>query len=177
MTRPVSRRDFVRTTAALAGAAAVAPDTLLAANPAPAAPAPTPGAPTILIQRAVKPVVIADHSGYTFRNGGPRNAVEEAFLRITRGEDVLDSLIAGVNIPELDPEETGIGYGGLPNADGVVQLDSCCMHGPKRRAGGVAAIEGVRTPSKVAKAVMDHTDHHLLVGQGAQRFARDLGFP
>jgi N4-(beta-N-acetylglucosaminyl)-L-asparaginase len=81
-----------------------------------------------------------------------------------------------VNIPELDPEESGIGYGGLPNADGVVQLDSCCMHGPRRRAGGVAAIEGVRTPSRVAKAVMDHTDHHLLVGQGAQRFARDLGF-
>lgn len=176
MTRPVSRRDFVRTSAAIAGAAAVAPDALLAAELAPAASTPPLGAPTILVQRAVKPVVIADHSGYTFRNGGPRNAVEEAFLRITRGDDVLDALIAGVNIPELDPEETGIGYGGLPNADGVVQLDSCCMHGPKRRAGGVAALEGVRTPSKVAKAVMDHTDHHLLVGQGAQRFARDLGF-
>ena len=177
MTQPVSRRDFVRTTAALAGAAALTPDALLGAEPASEAarPAAT-GAPTILVQRAVKPVVIADHSGYTFRNGGPRNAVEEAFLRITRGDDVLDSLIAGVNIPELDPEETGIGYGGLPNADGVVQLDSCCMHGPKRRAGGVAAIEGVRTPSRVARAVMDHTDHHLLVGQGAQRFARDLGF-
>ena len=169
MTQPVSRREFIRTSAAIAGAAALTPESVLAA-PA------TAGAPTILTQRAVKPVVIADHSGYTFRNGGPRNAVEEAFLRITRGEDVLDALIAGVNIPELDPEETGIGYGGLPNADGVVQLDSCCMHGPKRRAGGVAAIEGVRTPSKVAKAVMDHTDHHLLVGQGAQRFARDLGF-
>ena len=169
MTRPVSRRDFVRATATIAGAAALTPESVLAA------PSVT-GAPTILIPQAVKPVVIADHSGFTFRNGGPRNAVEEAFLRITRGEDVLDALIAGVNIPELDPEETGIGYGGLPNADGVVQLDSCCMHGPKRRAGGVAAIEGVRTPSKVAKAVMDHTDHHLLVGPGAQRFARDLGF-
>jgi N4-(beta-N-acetylglucosaminyl)-L-asparaginase len=89
---------------------------------------------------------------------------------------VLDAVIAGVNIPELDPTEDSVGYGGLPNADGVVQLDSCCMHGPKRRAGGVAALEGVRTPSKVAQAVMDHTDHHLLVGAGAQAFARAFGF-
>ncbi len=173
----ISRRDFVRTTAATAAAAGLGTATtlpLLAAAPAPAGG--EIGAPAILVQRAVKPLVIADHSGIQFRNGGPRSAVEEAFLRITRGDDVLDALIAGVNIPELDPEETGIGYGGLPNADGIVQLDSCCMHGPKRRAGGVAALEGVRTPSRVAKAVMDQTDHHLLVGDGAQRFARDLGF-
>ena len=95
---------------------------------------------------------------------------------MTQGSDVLDALIAGVNIVELDPEETSVGYGGLPNADGVVQLDSCCMHGPKKRAGGVGAIEGVRTPSLVAKTVMDETDHHLLVGKGAQDFARNMGF-
>ena len=95
---------------------------------------------------------------------------------MTGGGDVLDALIAGVNILELDPEEDSVGYGGLPNADGVVQLDACCMHGPKRRAGGVAGLEGVRTPSKVARAVMDQTDHHLLVGAGAQAFARGLGF-
>ncbi len=89
---------------------------------------------------------------------------------------MLDALIAGVNIPELDPTEMGIGYGGLPNADGVVQLDACCMHGPRRWAGGVAALEGVRTPSLVAKAVAELTDHHLLVGAGAQAFARQLGF-
>jgi N4-(beta-N-acetylglucosaminyl)-L-asparaginase len=81
-----------------------------------------------------------------------------------------------VNIVELDPTDDSVGYGGLPNAEGVVQLDSCCMHGPKRRAGGVAAIEGVRTPSKVAQLVMDTTDHHLLVGKGAQDFARAMGF-
>jgi N4-(beta-N-acetylglucosaminyl)-L-asparaginase len=81
-----------------------------------------------------------------------------------------------VNIPELDPEETGIGYGALPNADGVVQLDASCMHGPKKRAGAVAAIEGVRTPSLVAQKVMDYTDHHLLAGKGAQDFARAMGF-
>jgi N4-(beta-N-acetylglucosaminyl)-L-asparaginase len=89
---------------------------------------------------------------------------------------VLDALIAGVNIVELDPLDTSVGYGGLPNADGIVQLDSSCMHGPKKRAGAVAALEGVRTPSLVAKAVMEQTDHHLLVGAGAQIFARSLGF-
>jgi N4-(beta-N-acetylglucosaminyl)-L-asparaginase len=89
---------------------------------------------------------------------------------------VLDAVIAGVNLCELDPEDTSVGYGGLPNADGVVQLDSCCMHGPLKRAGGVAAIEGVRTPSLVARAVCHSTDHHLLVGKGAQDFARGMGF-
>jgi N4-(beta-N-acetylglucosaminyl)-L-asparaginase len=120
--------------------------------------------------------VISDLSGILYKNGGPVSAVEKAFEMIVAGSDVLDALITGVNIPELDPEETGIGYGGLPNADGVVQLDACCMHGPKRWAGGVAALEGVRTPSLVAKAVMENTDHHLLAGKGAQDFARGMGF-
>jgi N4-(beta-N-acetylglucosaminyl)-L-asparaginase len=133
-------------------------------------------APTVLTRRTVKPLVISDLSGAKFRNGGTQNCVEKAFAMIAGGADVLDAVIAGVNIPELDPEETGIGYGGLPNAEGIVQLDSCCMHGPKKRAGGVAAIEGVRTPSLVARAVMDYTDHHLLVGKGAQDFARNMGF-
>lgn len=124
----------------------------------------------------VAPVVISDISGFRYRNGGPENSVERAFRGIVEGEDVLDALVAGVNIPELDPEESGIGYGGLPNADGVVQLDACCMHGPRKQAGGVAALEGVRTPSLVAKAVMENTDHHLLAGEGARTFARQLGF-
>jgi N4-(beta-N-acetylglucosaminyl)-L-asparaginase len=132
--------------------------------------------PTLLARRATPPVVIASSNGHEHRNGGPRTCVEEAWQRIARGEDVLESLIAGVNIVELDPADTSVGYGGLPNADGVVQLDSCCMHGPLKRAGGVAALEGVRTPSRVAKAVLDHTDHHLLVGAGAQAFARNMGF-
>jgi N4-(beta-N-acetylglucosaminyl)-L-asparaginase len=153
----MDRRDFVKSTAA-AGLAAAFP------------------APALNLRTVVKPVVIADYSGIEFKNGGPRCAVEEAFLRITRGEDVLDALIAGVNIPELDPLETGIGYGALGNADGVVQLDASVMHGPRKRAGAVAAIEGVRTPSLVAKAVADLTDHHLIVGKGAQEFARSLGF-
>jgi N4-(beta-N-acetylglucosaminyl)-L-asparaginase len=167
-TDSINRRDFVRTTAA-AGLAVAAPASLGAALPA------AKRAPEVMIRSAVRPLVIADASGIQFRNGGTECAVERAFRLMTSGKDVLDSLIAGVNIPELDPEETGIGYGALPNAEGIVQLDASCMHGPRRRAGGVVAIEGVRTPSLVAQAVMDMTDHHLLAGKGAQDFARAIG--
>lgn len=163
MSSGMNRREFVRT-GAVAGVAAATPLPWLQ------------GPPTVLTPRAVRPIVISDLSGIKFKNGGPQSCVERAFERITAGSDVLDALIEGVNIPELDPEESGIGYGGLPNEDGVVQLDACCMHGPKKQAGGVAALEGIRTPSLVAKAVMENTDHHLLVGAGAQDFARHLGF-
>lgn len=125
---------------------------------------------------SIPPVVIASANGNRFRNGGEMTCVEKAFSEMMRGADVLDALIAGVNIVELDPLETSVGYGGLPNADGVVQLDASCMHGPSKRAGAVAGLEGVRTPSLVAKAVMEETDHHLLVGEDAQAFARSRGF-
>ncbi len=161
MPRRLSRRDFVKAGTAGVVAAGTAP----AFGQAPAVKAP-----------GGKVVVVSSANGNKFKNGGPRTCVEEAFQRIVKGEDVLDALIAGVNIVELDPEDDSVGYGGVPNAEGVVQLDSCCMHGPKRRAGGVAAIEGVRTPSLVAKSVMDMTDHHLIVGEGAQKFARNMGF-
>src|SRR2546422_1792003 len=132
--------------------------------------------PTMLIPAAVKPLVISSANGNKFKNGGNLTCVQKAFSMITRGDDVLDAVVAGVNIVELDPLDDSVGYGGLPNAEGVVQLDSSCMHGPKKQAGGVAAIEGVRTPSLVAKAVLEQTDHHLIVGKGAQDFARSLGF-
>jgi N4-(beta-N-acetylglucosaminyl)-L-asparaginase len=125
---------------------------------------------------SARPAVIASANGHRFKNGGDRTCVEEAFRLLVAGSDPLDAAIAGVNIVERDPEDDSVGYGGLPNADGIVQLDACCMHGSKKRAGGVAALEGVRTPSLVAKAVMEQTDHHLLVGAGAQAFARNLGF-
>lgn len=162
----MKRRDFVKGAAAAATAAAV-PSTLSAAAPR--------RAPEVLVRRLTKPVLVADVSSIQFRNGGPESAIERAFRGIVEGEEMLDAMVAGVNIPELDPEETGIGYGGLPNAYGVVELDSCLMHGPRKWAGGVAGITGIRTPSLVAKAVAERTDHHLLVGQGAQEFARDLG--
>src|SRR5262244_1535096 len=163
MSRKIKRRDFMRT-------GAVAGITLAATSKQ------TPGFPMILTQSPVKPMVISSANGNHFKNGGTVTAVHKAFTMITGGSDVLDAVIAGVNIVELDPLDDSVGYGGLPNADGVVQLDSSCMHGPKRRAGAVAAIEGVRTPSLVAHAVMQQTDHHLIVGKGAQEFARSMGF-
>jgi len=164
----MERRHFVKGAAAAAAAAAV-PSVLDAATTAPTR------APEVLIRRRTKPILVSDVSSIQFRNGGPESAIERAFRGITEGEDMLDAMVAGVNIPELDPEETGIGYGGLPNAYGVVELDACLMHGPRKWAGGVAGITGIRTPSLVAKAVAERTDHHLLVGKGAQEFARDLG--
>jgi N4-(beta-N-acetylglucosaminyl)-L-asparaginase len=171
MTRKIDRREFVITGVA-AGAAAMVPGQAAAGAARPE----TQSSPTMLTPRTVKPVVVASSNGQRFKNGGTVTCVEQAFSMIVKGDDVLDALIAGVNIVELDPEDTSVGYGGLPNADGIVQLDSCCMHGPKKRAGGVACLEGVRTPSLVARAVMDQTDHHLLVGKGAQTFARNMGF-
>src|SRR5215211_7100256 len=133
-------------------------------------------APYIITRSAAKPLVLASGNGNRFKNGGSQTAVEKAFTMITSGADVLDAVVAGVNIVELDPLDDSVGYGGLPNAEGVVQLDSCCMHGPKKRAGGVGGIEGIRTPASVAKEVLLQTDHHLLVGKGAQEFGRKLGF-
>src|ERR671910_887405 len=162
MPNKISRRQFVRTTTA-AGVAVGTATNVFGKAPA-------------IQTNTVKPVVVASNNGNVYKNGGAEVGVEKAFNLITKGSDVLDALIAGVNLCELDPAESGVGYGGLPNADGVVQLDSCCMHGPTKRAGGVACIEGIRTPSLVAKAVLENTDHHLIVGKDAQAFARSMGF-
>lgn len=117
---------------------------------------------------------------------GPRNLVissgngmtccARAMEILASGGDTLDAVIAGVNIVELDPEDTSVGYGGLPNEEGVVELDSCVMHGPTRRAGSVASLQGVKTPSKVAQLVMERSDHVMMVAEGALRFAQAHGF-
>src|SRR5687767_3170802 len=159
---PINRREFVLTGAAASLAAA--------------AQAQTASGPTVMTRGAVRPVVMSSSNGHRYRNGGTQTCVERAFSMMAEGKDVLEALIAGVNIVELDPEDTSVGYGGLPNADGVVQLDASCMHGPRKRAGAVACLEGVETPAAVAKAVMERTDHHLIVGKDAQTFARNMGF-
>jgi N4-(beta-N-acetylglucosaminyl)-L-asparaginase len=171
MTEKLNRRDFVKASAAAATAGLAAG---LGSAAAGAAPDATPAAPAVHAAR-VRPVVVSSANGHKYTNGGTRTCVETAFAAMTAGFDVLEALIAGVNIVELDPLDDSVGYGGLPNADGVVQLDSCCMHGPLKRAGGVACLEGVRTPSKVAHLIMQNTDHHLLVGRDAQSFARQMG--
>jgi N4-(beta-N-acetylglucosaminyl)-L-asparaginase len=103
-------------------------------------------------------------------------ACARAMEMLTAGQDTLDAVIAGVNINEEDPEDSSVGYGGLPNEEGVVELDACVMHGPTRRAGSVASIRGIKTPSKIARLVMTESDHVMLAGEGALRFAKAFGF-
>src|SRR5580698_8528634 len=104
-------------------------------------------------------------------------ATARAMEVLKAGGDTLDAVIAGVNINEEDPEDTSVGYGGLPNEEGVVELDASVMHGPTRRAGSVASIRGIKTPSKIAKLVMEQTDHLMIVGAGATKFAVEMGYP
>ena len=162
----ISRRDFLGAgAAATAGAVLAAPAAAsvitVAERAAPPA-APSGAAPV------ARPAVVASDNGL--------RGVARAYEMLQRGADPLDAAIAGVNIQELDPEDSSVGLGGLPNADGVVQLDASCMHGPTNRAGAVACLEGIATPSLVAKAIMDYTDHIMLVGDDAKRFALSLGF-
>lgn len=118
------------------------------------------------------------HSGgpvaISSRNG--LKATEKAMEMLKAGADPLDAVIAGVNIVEDDPEDISVGYGGLPNEEGVVELDASVMHGPTHNAGAVASLRNIKNPSKVAKLVMERTDHVLLVGEGALKFAKAHGF-
>ena len=163
MTEHLSRRDFVKSGAAavpIVGALAS-----VAARPAAAAGFP---APFIRRAQAARPCVVASGNGM--------RAVQRAYDLIQQGMDTLDAIVEGVKIQELDPTDQSVGYGGLPNMDGVVQLDASCMHGPTKRAGAVGCLEGIKTPSEVAKLVLKYTNHVMLVGEGAQRFARSYGF-
>ncbi|MBL0169404.1 MAG: N(4)-(beta-N-acetylglucosaminyl)-L-asparaginase [Gemmatimonadaceae bacterium] len=158
----VSRREFLEQSAALTAAGflprVLTPDELVAAGRRSAAATTFRG----------RPVVISSANGI--------RGVKVAYDQIVKGDDPLDAIIAGVNIQELDPNDQSVGLGGLPNEEGVVQLDASCMHGPTKRAGSVSAIEDIATPSLVAKAVMDYTDHVMLVGPGARKFALAMGF-
>src|SRR5438045_6278260 len=143
----ISRRDWMRNSAAFAAAAAAGP----------MAKADTP-----------KNIAISSANGLA--------ACKKAMEMLKSGSDTLDAVVAGVNIVELDPKDNSVGYGGLPNEEGVVELDSSVMHGPSRRCGSVAGIRNIKTPSKVAKLVMEQTDHIMLVGDGALKFAKEMGF-
>ena len=151
-----SRRDFLKTSAGV-GVGAVAG--IGSAKPLLGAPAVHPS--------VVTPVAVASGNGL--------EAVATAVRVVNAGGDTLDAVVEGVNLVERDPNDSSVGFGGLPNLDGVVQLDSSVMHGPSRGAGAVACIEGIKAPSLVAVDVMRYTDHVLLVGEGAQRFAVSMG--
>ena len=121
-----------------------------------------------------RPKLIAISSANRFDGG--IHACGKAVEVMAAGGDTLDAVIAGVNIVELDPRDNSVGYGGLPNEDGVVELDASCVHGPTRRMGAVGALQNIKTPSRVARRVMEDTDHMFLVGAGALKFAKAEGF-
>lgn len=157
MSEPLSRRHFLGAATGLAAGAVLVPK---GASGLPA--------PTVHTRPPARPVAVASRNGL--------RGVERAGSLVAEGADTLDAAIEGVKIQELDPNDMSVGYGGLPNEEGVVQLDASCMHGPTRRAGAVGALENIKTPSVVAKYVLLYTDHIFLVGEGAKRFALSYGF-
>ena len=115
-----------------------------------------------------RPLIISAHNGLPHLDNG---------MQILRsGGDTLDAVLAVVTKVEDDPNDHTVGYGGLPNEDGVVQLDACVMHGPTSRCGAVGAIEDIKNPSLVAKTIMERTNHEFIVGRGATKVAEDFGF-
>jgi N4-(beta-N-acetylglucosaminyl)-L-asparaginase len=115
------------------------------------------------------PIIICAHNGYAY--------LDDAYAFLKNGGDTLDAALRVVKGPEDDPNDTSVGLGGLPNEEGVVELDACCMHGPTRRAGSVGGVRNIKNVSLASKAVMEHTGHVMLVGEGAERFAVAEGFP
>ncbi|MDE3058759.1 MAG: N(4)-(beta-N-acetylglucosaminyl)-L-asparaginase [Bacteroidota bacterium] len=151
-----TRRDFLKTTAAAGAGSALLPFVSRGKSIPISSP------------RYTKGLVVASANGL--------RAAQKAMKIIQSGSDALDGVIAGVNILEDDPNDMTIGLGGLPNADGVVELDASVMHGPTHRAGAVGALQNIKNPSIVARYVMERTDHVLLVGEGALKFAKMHGF-
>ncbi len=116
-----------------------------------------------------RPIMVCANNGVNYLDG--------AFAFLKGGGDTLDAALRVVKGPEDDPNDDSVGLGGLPNEEGVVELDACCMHGPTRRAGSVGGVRNIKNVSLVAKAVMEHTGHVMLVGEGAERFAVAMGYP
>lgn len=121
------------------------------------------------VKMARKPVLICAHNGY--------NYLDRGYAILNGGGDPLEAGLSVVRGPEDDPNDHSVGLGGLPNEEGVVELDSCCMHGPSQRAGAVGGLHDIKNASQVARAVMEHTGHVMLVGDNATKFALEIGFP
>src|SRR5215470_2781254 len=161
-----SRRYFLTTTAL--GSIALGLDVQARDSVENSADSPA-GEPKVASGSAKRPIIVCAHNGFAY--------LDRAYEYLTKGGDTLDSAILVVTGPEDDPNDDSVGYGGLPNEEGVVELDACCMHGPTRRAGSVGGVRNIKNVSKVAQAVMQHTGHVMLVGEGAERFAGAMGFP
>src|ERR1700730_12910293 len=164
-----TRRNFFLTT--LAGSIAVSTRRLFGAAPSLEPASENVARESLPVPRTAqgtRPLIISAHNGVKHLDAGM------AVLR--SGGDTLDATLAVVTKVEDDPNDNSVGYGGLPNEDGVVELDASVMHGPSKRAGAVASIQRIKNPAQVAKLVMERTDHVLLVGPGALRFAVAHGF-
>jgi N4-(beta-N-acetylglucosaminyl)-L-asparaginase len=120
------------------------------------------------MQAASKPVIVSAGNGYEH--------LEAAYQYLKGGGDTLEAAIKVVSGPEDDPNDDSVGLGGLPNEEGVVELDSSCMHGPSRRAGSAGGVRNIRSMARLAREVMLHSGHVMLVGEGAERFAVARGF-
>jgi N4-(beta-N-acetylglucosaminyl)-L-asparaginase len=116
----------------------------------------------------IKPLIISSANGL--------HHLDDGMAVLKSGGDTLDAVLAVATKAEDDPNDDSVGYGGLPNEDGEVELDASVMHGPTRRAGAVGSLQKIKNPSLVAKVVMEKTNHLFLVGAGALRFAIDEGF-
>jgi N4-(beta-N-acetylglucosaminyl)-L-asparaginase len=162
-----SRRDFVRTSVLGAVAAGVGAGTRAQGEESEQGAATQEhGAQSGAFKR---PIIVCANNGF--------NYLEDAYAFLKGGGDTLDAALKVVKGPEDDPNDTSVGLGGLPNEEGVVELDACCMHGPTRRAGSVGGVRNIKNVSLVSKAVFEHTGHVMLVGEGAERFAVAVGFP
>jgi len=122
-------------------------------------------------QTGIVPLIITSHWNET-----GKKAAEAGWEILAGGGNILDAVEKAANIIELDAEGLGVGYGGLPNEEGVVQLDASIMDGRTYSAGSVAALENIKTPCSVARIVMERTDHVMLVGKDALKFAKKWGF-
>jgi len=162
----MKRRDFL-------SGLAVTSASLAAAGVARPAPDHSSEASALVPAGGAKNIMISSANGITPRG----NHLEAGFKKLVTGADTLDAAITTVSGPENDPEDDSVGLGGLPNEDCVVELDSCCMHGPTRRAGSVGGVRDIKNVASLARTVMDHTGHVMLVGAGATRFAELMGFP
>ena len=167
----ISRRDFLG--AGAAAAAGLALPRLAGAQPVISSIVER--SRSVATPAASRPVIISAANGLEKDPEG-KQGIRVAWDLLTGGSDPLDAIVAGVNIVERNPNDQSVGLGGLPNEDGVVQLDASCMHGPTKRAGAVGCLEDIADAAAVAKAVMDFTDHIFLVGEGAKRFAVEMGF-
>ena len=115
-----------------------------------------------------RPVMISSANGV--------NALGKGMEILKGGGDTLEAAVAAVTVVEDDPNDDSVGYGGLPNEEGVVELDASVMHGPTRRAGSVASVQKIKNVARLAKTVMERTNHVMIVGDGARRFGVAEGF-